>query len=62
MDRMPVQGDLTAIELATLREIARGFRSRALGKTQLPRLVQLGLVQAVMGGVVITPAGRIVAR
>jgi hypothetical protein len=62
MDRIPTQNDLTPIELSSLCEIAHGFRSRAIPVVRIARLVQLGLIQEVMGGLMITPAGRIVAR
>jgi len=62
MDRMPTQSDLTDIEFASLCEIAEGFRSRTIPMSRVKRLVQLGLIQQVMGGLMITPAGRIVTR
>jgi hypothetical protein len=60
MDRIPTQSDLTPAEFSSLREISNGFRSRAIPALRITRLVQLGLIQEVMGGLMITPAGRIV--
>jgi hypothetical protein len=62
MDRVPSQSDLTPGELRSLREIANGFRSRAMCGGSIGRLIELELVQQVMGGLMITPAGRMVAR
>ncbi len=62
MNRLPTQSDLTPAELASLYEIATGFRSRAIPPARIARLVELGLIQEVMGGLMITPTGRIVAR
>jgi hypothetical protein len=51
-------------DLQALREIvARSFVSRAtLTPGQRKRLSSLGLVNCAMGGVMPTPAGKIVAR
>lgn len=62
MERIPSQSDLTVRELLTLREIARGFRSRAIPAEQKARLLHLGLIHEVLGGLMITPAGIMVAR
>jgi hypothetical protein len=62
MDRMPNAGDLTAAELASLTRVCRGFILATIPKTHQARLVELGLIQAMMGGLVITPMGRMVAR
>jgi hypothetical protein len=62
MTRIPTQSDLTSIELTSLCEIAKGFRSRTIPKGRIARLVELGLIQEVLGGLMITPTGRIVAR
>jgi hypothetical protein len=62
MDRMPTRSDLTIEEFSSLCEIANGFRSRTIPVDRVARLVQLGLIQAIMGGLLITPMGRIVAR
>jgi hypothetical protein len=61
MDRMPTAADLTAAEYFALRQVAKGFMSRTIPKAHQARLVQLGLIQSLMGGLMITPAGRIVA-
>lgn len=62
MNKIPAQADLTSAERTSLFEIARGFSSRTLPAARIARLVQLGLIQEVMGGLMITPAGGIVAR
>ena len=62
MNRIPAPSDLTSAEQRSLCEIAGGFSSRALPAARIARLVQLGLIQEVMGGLMITPAGGIVAR
>jgi hypothetical protein len=62
MDRMPNAADLTPSELSSLRLVARGFMSRTIPKAHEARLVQLGLTQSLMGGLMSTPAGRMVAR
>jgi hypothetical protein len=62
MDRMPNAADLTPSELSSLRLVARGFMSRTIPKAHEARLVQLGLIQSLMGGLMSTPAGRMVAR
>ena len=61
MDRMPTAADLTAAEYFALRQVAKGFMNRTISKTHQARLVQLGLIQSLMGGLMITPAGRMVA-
>jgi hypothetical protein len=61
MNRMPSQSDLTPAEFSCLRDLSGGFRSRAIPAKQKARLVELGLIQAVLGGLMITPAGRMVA-
>jgi hypothetical protein len=62
MDRIPNSADLTAAELSSLRLVARGFITKVIPKAHQERLVQLGLIQSLMGGLMATPAGRIVAR
>ena len=62
MERIPSQSDLTPNELSSLREISGGFRSGAMPANQKARLVHLGLIYEVLGGLMITPAGRMVAR
>ncbi len=62
MDRMPSAADLTAAEFFSLRLVARGFMGRTIPKAHQARLVQLGLIQSLMGGLMITPAGHMVAR
>ena len=62
-NRMPARSDLTPDEFSSLNEIAAtGFHSRAIPVRRITRLVQLGLIQEIMGGLMITPMGRMVAR
>jgi len=63
MNRMPARSDLTTVEFSSLCEIATGFcSSRTISAARISRLIELGLIQKVMGGLMITPTGRIVAR
>jgi len=62
MNRIPTKSDLTPAEFSALREVSTGFMSRTIPKGRRARLVELGLIQEVMGGLMATPAGRIVAR
>jgi hypothetical protein len=62
MDRMPNVGDLTLPELSSLRLVARGFMSRTIPKAHETRLIQLGLIRSLMGGLLATPMGRMVGR
>jgi hypothetical protein len=56
--------DITICELQALRRVvAESFVSRAtLTRLQIDRLSSLELVYCAMGGVMPTPAGRIVSR
>jgi hypothetical protein len=64
MDNIPRASDLTTDELITLRLVVqRSFMT----KTSMPparraRLLELGLIQNGMGGLMPTPAGKIAAR
>jgi hypothetical protein len=62
MHRMPNAGDLTSPEFASLTRVSRGFILATIPKAHQARLVELGLIQAMMGGLIITPMGRMVAR
>jgi hypothetical protein len=64
MDRMPSKSELTSPEFLSLREIvSASFMSRgSLPNARRARLIELGLIKNALGGVVATPAGRIVAR
>jgi hypothetical protein len=62
MDRMPNAADLTSAEYASLMLIRHGFTSATIPKSHQARLVELGLIQAILGGLMITPMGRMVAR
>jgi hypothetical protein len=62
MDRMPNAADLTSAEIASLRLVSRGFICATIPKAHQARLVELGLIQAILGGLMITPMGKMVAR
>ena len=62
MDHLPSAEDLTAAEFGSLRLVAHGFMSRTIPKSHQLRLVELGLIRSLMGGLMVTPVGRIVAR
>lgn len=64
MQRIPRASDLTVSELLSLREIVAGnFTSRgSVSAAKRARLLELGLIQSAMGGLMATPAGRILAR
>ena len=62
VDRMPNAADLTSAELASLTFVSRGFVCATIPKTHQARLVELGLIQAILGGLMITPMGKMVAR
>ena len=64
LERIARGSDLSLAELSALREIvANSFMSRnAVAPAPRSRLLALGLISQAMGGLVVTPAGRIVAR
>ena len=64
MERIPNRGDITPDELTALRLIvAHSFMSAgSMPALRRTRLLQLGLIQNGMGGLMPTPAGRILAR
>jgi hypothetical protein len=64
MDRESSRSDLTADEMTLLRLIVTGsFMSKgSMSAARCARLLELGLVQNGMGGVMPTPAGRMAAR
>jgi hypothetical protein len=62
MDRMPNAADLNSAEYASLVLVSRGFMTRTIPRTHEARLVALGLIQFRLGGLMPTPAGRMVAR
>ena len=61
-NRLPGRNDLTPSEFASLCLVARGFMGRTISSSERKRLVQLGLIQDIMGGLMATPAGRMVSR
>jgi hypothetical protein len=62
MTRLANAADLTSPEYSSLLLVARGFMSQTIPKVHQARLIELGLIQCRMGGLMATPAGRIVAR
>ena len=64
VDRIPNRGDVTPDELASLRLIVdcSFLSTSAIPALRRARLLQLGLIQNGMGGLMPTPAGRILAR
>jgi hypothetical protein len=62
MDRLPNAADLSSAEYASLVLVSRGFSLPTIPKAHETRLVELGLIQSMMGGLIITPVGRMVAR
>lgn len=64
MHRIPSALELTVEQQLCLREIvARSFvPANQIGVTTMARLLELELVQKSMGGLMATPAGRILAR
>lgn len=62
MNRLPNAADLTSPEYSSLVLVARGFMSKTIPKLHQARLIELGLIQCLMGGLIATPAGRMVAR
>jgi len=64
MNRIPTALDLTLREFASLRNIViRSFTPlNQVAAPEKERLLELGLIQIGMGGLIPTPAGRIVAR
>jgi len=64
MDRIPSARELTAEEFKSLQNIVGSSftPSGSINAVQQKRLIALGLVHYAMGGLMPTPAGRIVAR
>jgi hypothetical protein len=62
MKAIPTRADLTLAEHSSLCLVAKGFMSRAISPAHRTRLVELGLIQHAMGGLMITPAGIMLAR
>lgn len=64
MDRIPNASDLTHEEMKSLRLIvAHSFMSKStLSAEHRARLLELGLIQLGMGGLMPTPAGRIASK
>jgi hypothetical protein len=64
MEQLSRRTDLSASEWMSLRAIvSASFMSRgSLPAETRARLVEMGLIQNAMGGVMPTPAGRIAAR
>jgi hypothetical protein len=64
MERIPRAHELTSDEMVSLRSVvASSFTpSGHINRLQQKRLIELGLIQCAMGGLMSTPTGRIVAR
>jgi len=64
VDRIPRGHELTSEEMGALRRVVAGSftPSGHVNRFQRERLLQLGLIHCAMGGLVPTPAGRILAR
>jgi hypothetical protein len=63
MNRLPSAEELTSAEFMSLLLVARSFTSRGvIPRAHQARLTELGLIQAAMGGLMATPAGRMVSR
>lgn len=64
MTRIPTALDLSLREFASLRNIViRSFTpTHQVAAPDKERLLGLGLIQIAMGGLIPTPAGRVVAR
>jgi len=64
MERIPRAHELTSDEMRALRGIVTGSftPSGQVNLFQRQRLLELGLIQCAMGGLMPTPAGRILAR
>jgi hypothetical protein len=64
VDRIPRAHELTPEEMGALRRVvANSFTPGGqINRIQRERLLELGLISSAMGGLVPTPAGRILAR
>lgn len=62
MNRLPTAEDLTSAEFKSLLLVAPGFMRRTIPRDHEARLLELGLIQSALGGLMATPAGRMVAR
>jgi hypothetical protein len=62
MDALPGRSALTAAEFSSLCLVSKGFMSRTIPADHIKRLVELRLIQDIMGGLMATPAGRMVSR
>jgi hypothetical protein len=64
MDRIPSAAELSRDEMISLRAVVvRSFvPASQMNPHQRARLIQRGLIQSGMGGLMPTPAGKIVSR
>jgi hypothetical protein len=53
--------DPTSDELSSLREVAKGSRQR-IPEEHEKRLIELGLVEPIIGGLKLTPRGSLVVK
>ena len=59
---MTMKADLTTAEFASLFSVANGLMSRTIPAAHRIRLVELRLIQDMMGILFVTPEGRMLAR
>jgi hypothetical protein len=64
LERIPSARELTRQELTSLRAVVAGsfVPVNQMSAQNRTRLLELGLIQNAMGGLMPTPAGKIVAR
>jgi hypothetical protein len=62
MNRLPGRDELTPSEFSSLCLVSKGFMGRTIPASDRKRLVELRLIQDIMGGLMATPAGRMVSR
>jgi hypothetical protein len=53
--------DLTSDEFSSLREVAKGLRQR-IPEEHEKRLIELGLIEPIVGGLKLTPRGSLVVK
>jgi hypothetical protein len=53
--------DLTSDEFSSLREVAKGLRQR-IPEEHEKRLIELGLIEPIVGGLKLTPRGSLLVK
>ena len=53
--------DLTSDEFSSLREVAKGLR-QWISEEHERRLIELGLIEPIVGGLKLTPRGRLLVK